>query len=273
MTNVELARKYLGHSGRMISGSKGQYNHDNPRNVTVFNGNLVLESGEKIWYGDLDLTVDEPAVVLLATALGERVYVLREMDARFENESNPKIQRAVYSTNGESAQFDKELYVYENNKLVDAPEPAPTEEELEAKAERVRKSYDEREFEVVNLKLPFDDLTEEDEEYQDHNFFDVKSMFHNLTEENSPIHNFQNYFIKEMGFEPDEAIRVYLTKETADELKKQIEYWVRVFHGGYLSDYRVQKNVDWLWFNNGPSEFQETPDWAEEGRIYKRKRV
>jgi hypothetical protein len=42
--------------------------------------------------------VIESKVVALAEALGEKLYVLREHDARFENEANPKLDKAVYVT-------------------------------------------------------------------------------------------------------------------------------------------------------------------------------
>lgn len=83
------------HMGRMISGSKSGYIQRNPNNLVVFNANLCTKEQGKIWYGDLDITKDEKALSVLAGLLGETVYVLREMDARFDNESSPKFDRAV----------------------------------------------------------------------------------------------------------------------------------------------------------------------------------
>lgn len=83
------------HMGRMISGSKSGYVQRNPNNLVVFNANLCTKEQGKIWYGDLDITKDEKALSVLAGLLGETVYVLREMDARFDNESSPKFDRAV----------------------------------------------------------------------------------------------------------------------------------------------------------------------------------
>ena len=65
-------------------------------NLTVFNANVCTAAG-KIWYGDLDVTRDEHMLRALAELLGEKVYVLREMDARFEDEANPKLDKAVAS--------------------------------------------------------------------------------------------------------------------------------------------------------------------------------
>jgi hypothetical protein len=79
------------HPGRMISGNKtGPKGH-----VCVFNANVCIKSKGKIWFGDLDLTSDLPDLQQLAAELGETVYVLREKDARFQNESNPCYENAV----------------------------------------------------------------------------------------------------------------------------------------------------------------------------------
>ena len=72
--------------GRMISGSKSGYRERYPNNEVVFNANIVIASRGKVWYGDLDLTLDMEALQQVAGVLKEPLYVLREMDARFENE-------------------------------------------------------------------------------------------------------------------------------------------------------------------------------------------
>lgn len=96
MTREEKEQKasILGFPGRMISGSKSGYRMRFPDNRPVFNANVCVESG-KIWYGDLDLTLDGDKLQGLANELGERVYVLYEMDARFENEERPLLGQAV----------------------------------------------------------------------------------------------------------------------------------------------------------------------------------
>ena len=72
--------------GRMISGSKSGYRERFPNNDAVFNANIVIATRGKVWYGDLDLTLDEEKLKEIAKTLGEPLYILREMDARFENE-------------------------------------------------------------------------------------------------------------------------------------------------------------------------------------------
>lgn len=77
--------KMLGISGRMIAGSKTMYRQAYPNNIPVFNGNIITTQG-KVWWGDLDLTTDNEILQEIANTLNDTVCVLREMDARFENE-------------------------------------------------------------------------------------------------------------------------------------------------------------------------------------------
>lgn len=77
--------------GRMISSSK-----TSPKGETcVFNANLCTKGKGKFWFGDLNLTRDVEQLKLAAKERGEDVYVLREIDARFQNEANPRFENAV----------------------------------------------------------------------------------------------------------------------------------------------------------------------------------
>jgi hypothetical protein len=95
----KIVEMLLGHKGRMIAGSKSGYRKRRPKNLTCFNANVVVEGLGKIWYGDLDITLDEALLVRLAQLLEREVYVLQEMDGRFDNEDAPKIEKAVYKVN------------------------------------------------------------------------------------------------------------------------------------------------------------------------------
>ena len=86
----------LGPAGRMISFSKSGYHKRHAGHVVVFNGNVCLEAG-KIWWGDIDITLDEAKLVALAKRLDQTVYVVYERDGRFGNESEPLLEEAVYS--------------------------------------------------------------------------------------------------------------------------------------------------------------------------------
>jgi hypothetical protein len=77
--------------GRMISGSKrGPAGH-----VCVWNANLCTKEGGKFWFGDIDLTADADDLKRIASEKGCYIYVLRERDARFQNEAKPLFHQAV----------------------------------------------------------------------------------------------------------------------------------------------------------------------------------
>ena len=91
-----VAGRVLGMPGRMISASKSSYRDQHPAHVAIFNANVCIASG-KIWFGDLDLTLDEPQIRELADSLDEQVFVLSEADGRFKHEAEPLLGQALYS--------------------------------------------------------------------------------------------------------------------------------------------------------------------------------
>lgn len=100
----DIICKNLGPCGRMISGSKSFYYSKCQNNFVVFNANLVLSECGKIWYGDLDITLDGNDLKKIAKEIGLTIYVLREMDARFGSEDDPietLIKKAVWNTSEE----------------------------------------------------------------------------------------------------------------------------------------------------------------------------
>ena len=68
--------------GRMISGSKSMYHERFPDHEVYFNANIVLESNGKVWYGDIDFTLDKSKLQEIANVLGEPLYVLSEIRRR-----------------------------------------------------------------------------------------------------------------------------------------------------------------------------------------------
>lgn len=74
---------------RMISGSKSGYRNAHPDNLVCFNANIFVLGEGKVWFGDLDLTLDDEKLKEVAEESGNDLYVLREMDGRFGNENLP----------------------------------------------------------------------------------------------------------------------------------------------------------------------------------------
>lgn len=95
---ADIAESVLGFPGTMIWFSKTDYMDKNPDHVVVFNANVCTEEG-KIWFGDLDITLSQTKLMKLADKLGVTVYVLYEMDGRFENEDKPLLDRYVAKFN------------------------------------------------------------------------------------------------------------------------------------------------------------------------------
>lgn len=90
----EILIKHLGYYGAMISGSKSGYMTRNPKNLAIFNANVCVGL-EKVWWGDIDITLSKDNLINLAKELNDVVFVLYEMDGRFENEDEPLINNYV----------------------------------------------------------------------------------------------------------------------------------------------------------------------------------
>ena len=90
----EVAREILGLPGKMIGASKSGYKEMYPDHIVVFNSNVFMGKS-KLWFGDIDITDSINDLKELALSVGEKIYVLFEMDGRFGNENNPQIQNAV----------------------------------------------------------------------------------------------------------------------------------------------------------------------------------
>lgn len=86
----------MGWPGKMLSNSKSGYSEKYPTHATFYNGNLFTND-KKIWFGDIDVTIDLPKLIEVAKILKTFIYVLKEMDGRFENEENPDITKAIFT--------------------------------------------------------------------------------------------------------------------------------------------------------------------------------
>ena len=84
---VKIFQKHNLGISRMISGSKSGYKRNHKENLVIFNGNIITKKYGKIWWGDLDVTLDFNNLKNIADEIKQDLYILREMDARFENEN------------------------------------------------------------------------------------------------------------------------------------------------------------------------------------------
>jgi len=75
--------------GRMIGASKSTYCQEHQGELVIFNANVLTRTHGKIWYGDLNVTLDFDNLKNVADQLGEDLYILMEGDARFGYENKP----------------------------------------------------------------------------------------------------------------------------------------------------------------------------------------
>jgi len=86
---ILIFRKHLMFEGRMISGSKSGYRSRYPKHDVLFNGNILIPSVGKVWWGDLDITIDNKKLQNVCDELGEEMIVVSEMMGRFGAEERP----------------------------------------------------------------------------------------------------------------------------------------------------------------------------------------
>jgi len=100
---LEVLENHQFRLGRMIGGSKSFYRSEHKGNIIAFNANIITASSGKIWYGDLDITLDAPALKSAAKEINEDLYILSEADARFGEENKDidlLMSKALYIIKG-----------------------------------------------------------------------------------------------------------------------------------------------------------------------------
>ena len=98
-----------------LLGSKSAYASNNKKNLVLFNANIFTDWG-KIWWGDIDLTKHYQILETISKEIDVDLYVLYEMDGRFENEDRQDFKNvAVWNTKtGLSGTYTK----YFNEQLI-----------------------------------------------------------------------------------------------------------------------------------------------------------
>lgn len=104
-----LFNEKLGMEGRMISFSKSFYRNENPNNLVVFNSNIIVD-GKKIWWGDIDVTINKINLIFLAKQINNSIFVLSEMDGRFNNEESPIVENYLVKFNADETYEINEKY-------------------------------------------------------------------------------------------------------------------------------------------------------------------
>ena len=89
------------YDARMIGGSKMDYHNEHKDDLIIFNANVLMPEYGKVWYGDLNLTLDWIILKSIAQSLNTTLYILWESDARFGEENKPideLIEKSVWNT-------------------------------------------------------------------------------------------------------------------------------------------------------------------------------
>jgi hypothetical protein len=236
--NQTIARFHLGPMGRLIAGSKTVYNYDNPENAVVYNANLFT-SKEKIWYGDLDLTLDLEALMDAAEDLKEPIFVFYEPEGRWVA---PDFNNYVIKVNTDrTVDFDSKYMKMVEGKLKVVPISLPPALKLDPK------DYPESHFEKVVAAPNVNKLS------------------------GDPVDTLHSYLIKTLG--KKEAQDVYLdlfaTESWLEEFRIAVkDHLVKEYPETHPAKLEVE--VDVIMFNYAPSKLPDT-HWTERF-FYRRKK-
>lgn len=261
----------LGRRGRMISGSKGQYRWDNEDHLIAFNANLCVAGLGKLWHGDLDVTVEEDKLRKAAKAVGMDLYLLHESDARFENEESPLLDKAVafFPADGSECSLgahNAEYYERKDGRILALPEELPDPaEEAKRKIERKRENEAKNFPKKFDIKQALDDAD--------------KAAKTKLSSGKSatPLEAFWMSLLalpevaeerKKFGENAKlHTGRFYLGQKDYDRLKETNKKWIKRKLRGMLTEYGLEKELMWLFFELGPMHFEAgtEPDGMEEG--------
>lgn len=65
-------------NARLITASKSSYHRSYHAHLVAFNSTISDDDGHGLWWGDLDVTLDEQSLIALARALSQTLHVLYE---------------------------------------------------------------------------------------------------------------------------------------------------------------------------------------------------
>jgi len=249
-----IAESILGMEGRMISNSKSDYAHNNPTHVIMFNADLVANN-EKIWWGDLDLTLDEEKLVKLAATLDTTLFLYHE--GEFGRRLNPEPAYSV-STQINSIDDCDRFERNDNGSFVIKEEVPPSDDLLKQEGAERAAQFDEADY-PESVELP-----------------DIDSLL--IKCEDDPLVQFA-YKLEKIIPRVDADSRINLTclwmsDEYYSLLKmKCIEWFIADSYSDWERDdaeYQASKDLDWYFLGVGPCSFGQysSPSWAKPNHAY-----
>lgn len=239
---------YLGTPGRMISGSKGLYIHTNPKNLVVFNSNIFDEDGNKLWYGDLDITLSERRLLQASGELNKKLYVLHEMDGRFDKEKTPALEKAVvivYPSNTVEVGATYIEYVEKKSgKLL-------LKTIRRSKKEVTKNSYNKADYTKL-FKINRKDLQA-------------------LEKKSNPLEKLHMQIIKackRKGIKAESIGDFYYTKKDEEAVLADLKKWLRKYERLTVNSYMMKKTLAWAVMDLPGIFYNPKEDWMQEGYIY-----
>lgn len=104
---IKKLEEHLGASGKSFRLKQRYSKYQN--HLLIHRANLCLENEGVIWSGDLDFTVEETFLKKLCKENNLSIYILKELDARF-NIKNPPLERALIKINNKKTILNIDLY-------------------------------------------------------------------------------------------------------------------------------------------------------------------
>jgi carboxypeptidase C (cathepsin A) len=99
----------------MITHSKSSYRKSHPFNTIVFNSNIFILNEDKytkVWFGDLDISLDGEILKKISQEIKHTLYVVHEMDGRYKNENNQNVLKVqVWNTTQDTPYIDKKTEI------------------------------------------------------------------------------------------------------------------------------------------------------------------
>lgn len=241
-------KESLGFPGRLVSYSKGNYNFNNPNNITFFNSNIFDKKLNKLWYGDLDLSTDDITKLhMISVECKKPLYILREHAGRFET---PDLKNASVIIDGNDVKFL----------------------EMSDRVEKVDGFY--RYIEEDKVKPPVQKLPRRNPELDDgtHKLYEKVRVKYSSRD---PLNILYNYIEKKLtakGATKEDmgTFSLWCNSKTEKKILKKIAKYLKRKHGIKKGTYAYQKNMNWVVLDL-PCTFMKSrlgPDWCKTNYIY-----
>jgi hypothetical protein len=245
----KTAQGLLGTLSNMLSHSKSVYLYDNPTHVVVFNANLCTKEDGKIWYGDIDLTLQHKSLRKLAEVLGKTVYVLPEHSARFDKERQPAYSEyiAIVDKFGELSLSNLEFFYLKKG----VPHLKTSDELSVTLSSREKLELREEDYEPIELPALSSIRV-------------LKTM--------DPINLFWKKIIEDYGKDTAQEIfdRLYVTESYYQKLTVKLKKFLEKTYPN-LHPAKIEQDMGWHLLNLGPNHFIDKQAWEKSNTGYLKK--